>query len=133
MYVHGIYKVYSRYIHGICYTYTIISIISVLPAFKEAMDVGGSGNACTQHGISGHKRNCTQKSCFTTRQDIPGIYQVYTMHIPCESHVLAFLFAHPRLEASDLDFLRIFSVLATERPPTRGWGRPKFHNQVLIL
>ena len=60
------------------------------------------------------------------------IYQVYTRHIPCESQVRAFLVAHPRLEASDRDFLRIFSVLATERPPTRGWGRPKFHNQVLI-
>jgi hypothetical protein len=63
---------------------------------------------------------------------IPGICHVYTMHIPCEGHFLAFLVAHPRLEASDLDFLRIFSILATERPPTRGWGRPKFHSQVLI-
>ena len=61
------------------------------------------------------------------------IYQVYTRHIPCESQVRAFLVAHQRLEASDWDFLRIFSVLATERQPTRGWGRPKFHNQVLIL
>jgi hypothetical protein len=31
-----------------------------------------------------------------------------------------------------LDGNASFSVLATERPPTRGWGRPKFHNQVLI-
>jgi hypothetical protein len=63
------------------------------------------------------------------------IYQVYTRYIPgipCENHVLAFLVAHPRLEASDRDFPRIFSVLATDRPPTRGWGRPKFHNLVLI-
>ncbi len=26
-----------------------------------------------------------------------------------------------------LDFLRILSVLATESPPIRGWGRQKFH------
>ena len=95
--------------------------------------LGGSGNASMQHGISGHQLNFTQKSSFTTRQYILGIYMVYTMHIPCGSHVLAFLVAHPRLEASDRDFRRIFSVLDTERPPTRGWGRPKFHNQVLIL
>jgi hypothetical protein len=57
---------------------------------------------------------------------------VYPWYIPCEIHVLAFLVAHPRLEASDQDFLQIFSVLDTDRPPTRGWGRPKFHNQVLI-
>ncbi len=70
-------------------------------------------------------------------RDIQGIYHVYTRHIPYEGHLQARLVAHPRLEASDLDFLRIFSdfsVLATERPPTRGWpgGSPKFHSQVLI-
>ncbi len=48
--------------------------------------------------------------------DIPGIYHVYTGHIPYEGHLRARLVAHPRLEASDLEFLRIFSVLATERP-----------------
>ena len=57
---------------------------------------------------------------------------VYLWYIPCEIHVLAFLVAHPRLEASDRDFIQIFSVLDTDRPSTRGWGRPKFHNQVLI-
>ncbi len=63
---------------------------------------------------------------------IHGIYHVYTAHIPCDGHLRARLVAHPRLEASDRDFRRSFSVLATERPPMRGWGRPKFHNQVLI-
>ncbi len=33
--------------------------------------------------------------------------------------------------AAALHLLRIFSVLATERQATRGWGRPKFHSQVL--
>jgi hypothetical protein len=44
----------------------------------------------------------------------------------------AFLVFQARRAASDLDFLRIHSVLATERPPTRGWGLPKFHSQALI-
>jgi hypothetical protein len=37
-----------------------------------------------------------------------------------------------RWDVSDLECLRIFSVLATKNPPTRGWGLPKFHSQVLI-
>ncbi len=61
-----------------------------------------------------------------------GIYHVYTMNIPCDGDLQARLVARPRLEASDRDFRRSFSVLATERSPTRGWGCPKFHNQVLI-
>jgi hypothetical protein len=43
-----------------------------------------------------------------------------------------FLVFQARRAASDLDILRIRSVLATERPPTRGWGLPKFHSQALI-
>jgi hypothetical protein len=64
---------------------------------------------------------------------------VYSIYIPCIFHVysshlivLARFVAHARLAASDRNFLWIFSVLATERLPTRGWGRPKFHSQVLI-
>ncbi len=34
---------------------------------------------------------------------------------------VAFLVFQARWAASDLDLLRIRSVLATERPPTRGW------------
>jgi hypothetical protein len=60
------------------------------------------------------------------------ICYVYSKHIPCKGPLLASLVPHPRLKASDRDIRRIFSVLATERQPTRGWGRPKFHNQVLI-
>ncbi len=36
------------------------------------------------------------------------------MHIPCEDRLQARLVAYPRLEASDRDFRRSFSVLATE-------------------
>ncbi len=71
-----------------------------------------------------------KKACFTVQQDIPGVYQVYTVYVPEEGHlcVLASFVAQARLAAFDLDFLRIFSVLATESQPTRCWG----HNQVLI-
>ncbi len=34
----------------------------------------------------------------------------------------AFLVSQARLDVSDLNFLRILSVLATESPPTLGWG-----------
>ena len=44
----------------------------------------------------------------------------------------AFLVSQARLDVSDLDFLRILSVLATESPLTLGWGLPKFHSQSLI-
>jgi hypothetical protein len=42
-----------------------------------------------QHGFSGQQLDCTQKAWFTVRQDIPGIYQVYTMHIPCKRRLRA--------------------------------------------
>ncbi len=55
----------------------------------------------------------------------PGIYHVYSSR---RSLVCADRFvAHPHLEASDRDFLQ----LATESLPTQGWGRSKFHSQVL--
>ncbi len=46
---------------------------------------------------------------------IHGIYHVYNMHIQCDGHLRARLVAHPRLEASDRDFRRSFSVLAHTR------------------
>ncbi len=125
--------VYTRYILDLYMVYYIHIPELVLFKFCQLSKKQWMLEEVEMHvHTSGHKHNRTQKSCFTTRQDIPGIYQVYTMHIPCKSHMQAFLVAHLHLEASDRDFLRIFSVLATERPPTLGWGRPKFHNQVLI-
>ncbi len=44
----------------------------------------------------------------------------------------AFLVSQARLDVSDLEFLQILSVLATESPPTLGRGLPKFHSQSLI-
>ncbi len=126
------------------------------PAFIAAPERGASGavnhlpHFCKTlvflwHGVSGQLLDCTQKAwfriyqVFNVRQDIPGIYQVYTRYILYIYHakvtcykLLASLVAHARLAASDRDFPRIFSVLATERPPTLGWGCPKFQNQVLI-
>ncbi len=51
-----------------------------------------------------------------------GLYQAYTYHISCAAILLAFLVSQERLDASDLDLLRIFSVLDTESPPTLGPG-----------
>ena len=45
----------------------------------EAMEEGTTGNASTQHGITGQQLNCTQMIGFTGRHDIPGIY----LDIPC--------------------------------------------------
>ena len=64
---------------------------------------------------------------------ILGVYQVYVYHITYAAILLAFLVSQARLDVSDLDFVRIRSVLATESPPTLGWGLPKLHIQSLIL
>ncbi len=108
------------------HTHILVSVI-----FNFGMGVWRTGS---QHGITGQHVNYIQKTCFTQSQDIPDIYSAYTMYIPCiyQSKVSCQRFvAHACLAASDQDFRRI-SVLATEGLPTRGWGRPKFHNQVLI-
>jgi hypothetical protein len=99
------------------------------------MEIGRIRNTCTQHGSTGQQLECIQKICFTHSQDKRDIYHVYTMYTPCIYQSLdspgplccprSFGSIGPGL-ASDL------LVLATERPPTRGWGRPKFHSQVLI-
>ncbi len=69
------------YMHGICVTYAGFSDF-VLQAFKESIKTGWIGNTCTLHGFSEQLLDSTQKACFTVRQDIPGIYKVYTMYIP---------------------------------------------------
>jgi hypothetical protein len=66
-------------------------------------------------------------ACISDRY-IPGIFQVYTYHISSAAILRAFLVSQARLDVSDLDFLQILSVLATESPPTLGWGLPKFHS-----
>ena len=64
------YMVYTRYILSICIGYAIHIPESAMFKFRQ---FSRSGNACKQHGISGHQLNFTQKSSFTTRQYIPGI------------------------------------------------------------
>ena len=71
-------------------------------------------------------------SAWMSDRYIPGVYQVYTYHITYAAILLAFLVSQARPDVSDLDFLRISSVLATESSPTLGWGLPKFHIQSLI-
>jgi hypothetical protein len=36
----GIYMTYTKYMHGICHTYTSLGDLSVLTAFNEAINVG---------------------------------------------------------------------------------------------
>ncbi len=76
------FMVYTRYIPDIYMVYTIhipgLIICKFCQLTKKAMYVGGNGNACTQHDISGHQRICIQKSCFTKDR----IYHVYTWYIP---------------------------------------------------
>jgi hypothetical protein len=70
-------------------------------------------------------------SCYTWQVDR---YQVYVCHIRVWSiaRFLAFLVSAARRDVSDLVCLRTPSVFATESPPIRGWGLPKFHSQELI-
>ncbi len=63
---------------------------------------------------------------------MPGMYQVYTYHGASAEHFRARFVSQPLSEASDLDALRIRCVLATDRPPLQGWGRPNAQSQVLI-
>ncbi len=61
-----------------------------------------------------------------------NIWQVYTRHIPSIfiSYLCCRHFAglpQARLDVSDLDFLRILSILATESAPNLGWGLPKYY------
>ena len=75
-----------------------------------------------------------RKAQFTELVHMTGRYQVYTCHIwsTVTARFLAFLVSAARLADSVLDWLRTTSVFATESPPIRGWGLPKFHSQVLI-
>jgi hypothetical protein len=79
------------------------------------------------HSMTFEDHNVFAPKIHVSLQDrIFHVIPIYSWYIPCEIHVWAFFVAHPRLEASDRDFLRIFSVLDTDRQPTPGWGRPKF-------
>ena len=123
---------YTKYMHGICLTYTIFKF------FKLSKQQSMLGE------LEIHVRSMEFQDNYSIalkKHDLLSdrIYKVYSRYIPCiyhayscNGHLRARLVAQPRLEASDRDFRRSFSVLATERSPTRGWGRPKFHNQVLI-
>jgi hypothetical protein len=131
-YIHDIYQLYAWYMP---YVYQVQRSLS-FASFQRSNQCGMN---CKYIYAAWRFRTTTRSHskgmiyCQTgyTRY-IYGIYHVYAMHIPCDGHLRASLVAHPRLEASDRDFRRSFSVLATERSPTRGWGRPKFDNQVLI-
>ena len=71
--------------------------------------------------------------------DIWKVYEWYmnviSLQVDSSSSAARFLACRvfqARRDVSDLERLRISSVLTTESPPTRGWGLPKFHIHVLI-
>ncbi len=125
---------YTMYMHGIYVTYTSFAILWFCKVSKEQSILDG---------LEIHVRCMDfQDNYLITlkRHDLLSdrIYQGYTRYIPCiyQTYTIRRSLASPLSCPSALGSLRprllIFSVLATERPPTRGWGRPKFHSQVLI-
>ncbi len=69
-------------------------------------------------------RTCTQRKVFTKKAHCL-VYTWYIYLSLCSSWTLLCPFRLPGpLGSSDLDALRIRCVLATDRPPMRGWGRP---------
>ncbi len=116
--IHGVYVVYTRHILKI--------------------RVPDAHHACQCHILSIWADTKADKSSFTDQVDMTGIWQEYTCHMSASASAallgacLARVF--PALSAAaplHCDLLQIFSVLATERLATLGWGRPKFHSQVL--
>ena len=109
---------YSAYLTYIC-----------TPHFADA------DYACKRHILDILHDSNANKASFTDQ----GIYDRYMIGI-FMSYVGIILgsgtLAGPQglptaFAASPLQLLRISTVLATERPATRGWGRPKFHSQAL--
>ena len=142
-----IFMVYDRYILWLLLVYTkiMLSFNSLWLYHKRNHETATTNQI--QHaqmhyeaGDSTWSPPNESKAFFTEHSYMTGICQVYACHIfqldASESASAARLFracrvSQARRDVSDLDFLRILSVLATESPPTRGWGLPKFHNQVI--
>ena len=128
----GIYFEYTWYISEIC-----IQLDSLIYWCQENDETAIM--SCNSHvpitSNAGDIKTSLKMQFYTawiSERYIPGIYQVYTYHMSSAAILRAFLVSQARLDVSDLDFLRILSVLATESPPTLGWGLPKFHSQSLI-
>ena len=134
--IFGIYLVYSRYMLGIIYVSTNFRICTWFQ--------GGNWLQPSTKWMYTHQLKCTKvgttsessrdQNLLKTHilQYIPGIYLVYTGHCPPATHFLARFVTQALLAASDLDALLIRLALGTNRPPTRGWGRPNDHSHVLI-
>ena len=132
----GIYLVYTWYMHCICQTYSSIWIDWFITA-KETTQLPSRNRTRMYRSLQmlGTWFPSSKRifySAWMSDRYIPGVYQVYIYHITYAAILQAFLVSQARLDVSDLDFLRILSVFATESPPTLGWGLPKFHSQSLI-
>ncbi len=60
-----------------------------------------------------------------------GIYLSYIFGVSSNLSLRTLQVSQAHRYVSDLDCLQILSFFATESPPTRGWGLPKFHSQWL--
>ena len=126
-----IWQGYTMSIHGICHKYTTMDLQCKDSDESAIMRQNLHVHITTRAGniISSLKMHFY--SAWISDRYMQGIYQAYTYHISSAAIVRAFLVSQERLDASDLDLLRILSVLDTESPPTLGWGLPKFHSQSL--
>ena len=134
--IFGIYLVYSKYMLGIIYVSTNFRICTW---FQEENWLQLSTKwmythqlTCTNVGTTSESSRDQNLLKTHILQYIPGIYQVYTGHCPPATHFLARFVTQALLAASDLDALRSRWALDTDRPPTRGCGRPNDHSHVLI-
>ena len=128
--------VYDRHILSIHLVYTTFVLVLVL---SEEMHRNKTQTfhhnlapACTYNCQGGRHVMNPRKALFTELAHMTSNYQVYACHIWSTARFLACLVSAARRDVSDLDCLRTPSVFATESPPIRGWGLPKFHSQVLI-
>ena len=111
---YGIWQVYTTSISGIYQGYHVFQLIAV-SSQKKPWNCHHKSDPASTNAL-----RCGGQHAIPSRAaEAASLPQLHAAFGPAGSPKRA-------------DFLRIFSVLATERLPTRGWGLPKFHNQVLI-
>ena len=97
-----------------------------------------SDSAYTHASLGGGHHAIPPNACFNEHWYMKGIWMVYERHISSGGLLLVSgtLPGLPGLPSAPGRFgpgtSANLSVLTTESPPTRGWGLPKFHSQVLI-
>ena len=122
----GIYLVYTCYMHCICQTYSSIWIDWFIRA-KETTELPPRIRTRMYRSLPMLGTHHSSKCIFFQHECLTGIYQAYTITYTSYLVLRAFL-----VSQAGLGIILIPSVLATESPPTLGWGLPKFHGQSFI-